>query len=434
MEEDNSGAADSRDREQKQSKATKKKQHRRRWTIFQQRLFKMVSVGVVDDFVNRAYDIISITALLLNLTVSIMMTYDSLNQQYGDIFKAVEKVTVAFFALDYVLRIITAKYLYPTLSEPKAILRYCVSFFGIIDLLSFAPYYLPVFFPGGMAAFRMIRVVRILRLFRINAYYDSLNVIGEVLKSKSKQLVSSVFIILVLMIASSLCMYSLEHKAQPDVFKDAFSGIWWSASTLLTVGYGDIYPVTDLGKAFGILITFLGVGMVAIPTGIISAGFVEQYSRLKKIGDYGTEANIHFIKIELRSNDKWVGSRIMDINLPHAALIAVIQRNGESIIPRGNVVLKAGDLMILAAESVRNDQPVNLKEMTLARENPWNGVAIKDLDISRQSLIVMVKRRGRTLIPRGNMILAEGDTVYMFTKKKQNPLDVEESDSVDTDE
>ena len=98
------------------------------------------------------------------------------------------------------------------------------------------------------------------------------------------------------MLASSLCMYSLEHEAQPDVFTNAFSGIWWAASTLLTVGYGDIYPITTLGKMFGIFITFLGVGMVAIPTGIISAGFVDQYSRIKRMSEYGRESDVHLSK------------------------------------------------------------------------------------------------------------------------------------------
>lgn len=138
-------------------------------------------------------------------------------------------------------------------------------------------------------------------MFRINAYYDSLSVITEVIVGKKQQLFSSVFIILVLMMASSLCMYSLEHSVQPDVFRNAFSGIWWSASTLLTVGYGDIYPVITLGKMFGIFITFLGVGMVAIPTGIISAGFVDQYSRIKRMNEYGHEEDIHFIRIEMVS-------------------------------------------------------------------------------------------------------------------------------------
>ena len=127
--------------------------------------------------------------------------------------------------------------------------------------------------------FRMLRVARIFHLFRLNAKYDSFNIITTVLyeNEKRNQIISSVFIVFILMLASSLCMYSVEHEAQPTVFRNAFSGIWWSMSTLLTVGYGDIYPVTTLGRIMAICIAYLGVGAVAIPTGIISAGFVEQY-------------------------------------------------------------------------------------------------------------------------------------------------------------
>lgn len=125
----------------------------------------------------------------------------------------------------------------------------------------------------------MLRVARIFHLFRLNAKYDSFNIITTVLYEKRNQIISSVFIVMVLMLASSMCMYSVEHNAQPDIFRNAFSGIWWSMSTLLTVGYGDIYPVTTLGRVMAICIAYLGVGAVAIPTGIISAGFVEQYQR-----------------------------------------------------------------------------------------------------------------------------------------------------------
>lgn len=294
--------------------------------------------------------------------------------------------------------------------------KYIFSMAGVIDILSFLPYYLPFFFPSGTAAFRMFRVVRIFRLFRINAYYDSLNVITEVITNKKQQLMSSFFIILILMLASSLCMYSLEHEAQPEIFCNAFSGIWWSVSTLLTVGYGDIYPVTNLGKIFSIFITFLGVGMVAIPTGIISAGFVEQYSRLKRIGDYAREEDIHFIKVRLRKDDLWAGCRIMDLGLPHGVIIAVIQRGSETLVPRGEVTLNAGDTLVLGAGALKHDKPINLKEIVLKKQHPWNGMRIKDLDISRQTLIVMVKRRGMAVIPKGNLILHEGDKLILYTK------------------
>jgi voltage-gated potassium channel len=383
-----------------------------------QRLFRMVSVGVVDDPINGSYDILSTLALLLNLAVTFAGTFDNVRAAYGPLLNKIEAVTVAFFAVDYMLRLVTAKYLYPELSEGKAVLRYVLSFSGIVDLLSFLPYYLPVFFPAGAAVFRLFRIVRIFRLFRINAYYDSLNVITEVIVSKKQQLLSSVFIVIVLMLASSLCMYSLEHDAQPEVFRNAFSGIWWSVSTLLTVGYGDIYPITTAGKAFGIVISFLGVLIVAIPTGIISAGFVEQYSRFKRMGDYAQEAELNFISVELGAQDPWSGKCIKDLLLPRGALIASVQRGGETIVPRGDVLLKAGDRLIICAEAVKLDQNVNLREVVLGHAHEWTGTAIKDLDISRQTYIVMVRRHGTMLVPHGSMKLMEGDTVILYSKEK----------------
>ena len=217
------------------------------------------------------------------------------------------------------------------------------------------------------------------------------------------------------MLASSLCMYSLEHEAQPEVFSNAFSGMWWSVSTLLTVGYGDIYPVTTLGKIFSIFITCLGVGMVAIPTGIISAGFVDQYSRLKKFSEYASEADIHFIKVNLGKQDSWVDKSIMELNLPHGVIVTMICRGQQNIVPRGNVVLKAGDTLILGAEPLKDDRHIDLKEVVLMKHSPWNGQLIRDLDISRKTIIVMVKRNGTMLIPRGDLMLLEGDHIILYS-------------------
>ncbi len=384
---------------------------------FRQKVFKMVSVGVVDDPVNQSYDVISTMMLIINLVGAFAGTFDSFTARYGDLLPGIEAVTVAFFAIDYVLRLYTAPCLYPDEEGGKAYLRYMVSGAGIIDLMSFLPYYLPMFFPAGAVAFRLIRVARILRLFRINAYYDSLNVITEVIVSKRQQLMSSVFIIFVLMLASSLAMYSIEHEAQPEVFKNAFSGIWWSVSTLLTVGYGDIYPVTPLGKAVGVVITFLGVGMVAIPTGIISAGFVEQYSRAQRT-NYEQVEDLHFVKIEVKSRDAWNGKTIKELRLPSGMIVAVIQRGQEIIVPRGDVIVRAGDKLVLAAEALKDDRPITLKEITLRKKHAWVNTAIQDLDISRQTYIVMVRRNGKAIVPNGKLILLEGDTVILYSKER----------------
>ena len=320
---------------------------------WRQRIHKMVSVGVVDDPINQGYDIVSTVALLLNLSISLAETFDNIVYRYGGILNAVEAVTVAFFAVDYVLRLLSAKYQYRQLSEGEAMRRYVLSVGGIVDLLSFLPFLLPVVFPRGAAAFRLLRLARILRLFRINSYYDSFAVIEEVVRSKRQQLLSSVYLIVILMLASSLAMYRLEHEAQPLVFRNAFSGIWWAASTLLTVGYGDIYPVTIAGKILGVCIAFLGVGMVAIPTGIISAGFVEQYEKVKTQGEI----------------------------------------------------------------DAKNDLAINLKEIILTEDHPWTEMHIKNINISRQSTIVMVLRGRQTLIPRGDLLLEEGDRIFVYSSE-----------------
>lgn len=380
------------------------------------RVFEIIEVGNDLDRPSRIYDFVNAFAIVINLIVSVMMTYSEIKAQYGPVLLAIESVTVAFFAFDYCLRLWTARFLYPELTEPHAIKKYMLSFTGIVDLLSFLTYYLPIFFPSGVAAFRMIRIVRIFRLFKINAYYDSLNVITEVIAGKRQQLISSVFIILILMLASSLCMYSLENEAQPDVFQNAFSGIWWAASTLLTVGYGDIYPITFWGKLLGIFITFLGVGMVAIPTGIISAGFVDQYSTIKKRAEYGYESDMQFIKIFLDDNDKWVGKRIADLDLPEKIILAAIRRKEEIIIPRGDIILEYGDTVILGAEPFGEHEHIKLKEIELQKQNPWTNKRIRDLDISRHSVIVLVKRKNKALIPNGNMVLREFDNVFLYTQ------------------
>lgn len=197
------------------------------WLQRRRRVSEIIEVGTSGDIPSRCYDVASTLILLINVAVTMLYTFDEMELRYGELLLLVEALSVAFFAVDYCLRLWTAQFIRPNLSEARAVFKYMVSFTGLVDLLSFLPYYLPIFFPAGAAVFRMFRVVRVFRLFQINAYYDSLNVITEVISSKRQQLLSSVFIITVLMMASSLCMYSLEHEAQPEVFSNAFSSPFW---------------------------------------------------------------------------------------------------------------------------------------------------------------------------------------------------------------
>lgn len=387
-----------------------------KWEKRRKRLFHIIEVGSDFDEHSRWYDYENAAAILLNLAVTIMLTFEDLRASYGTILEVILQITLLFFIQDYCFRLWTAKFQYEGYPEWKAILKYIFSIHGLIDLFSFLPEYLPIFFPGGTIAFRMIRIVRIFRLFRINYYFDSLSVIAAVLKNRKQQLMSSVFIISMLMIAASLCMYSIEHEAQPEVFNNAFSGIWWAASSLLTVGYGDIYPITTLGKIFGIFITFLGVGVVAIPTGIISAGFVEQYTEMKNAVHVGTEKDMQFIKILLRENDDWVGKRVCELGLPERVIMAMIKRGNRNMIARGDVMLMEGDIIVFGAEPYGDEHDeIHLTELVLREDNQWVGKRIRDLDISRHSVIILIKRKNKVLIPNGNMVLRDWDHVFMYT-------------------
>ena len=377
----------------------------------------MVEIGASDDFLSRGYDFLITGVILVNLAAVVLDTFQGIHAAHGRLLDWIEAITAFCFLVDYVFRLATAKITHPRDGELRSLAAYVFSFGGIIDLLSFLPNYLPVFFPAGAVAFRLFRVIRIFRLFRITAYYDSLNAIAEVLGNKRQQLLSSVFIILVLILASSLCMYSVESSTEGSGFKNAFSGIWWSVSTLLTVGYGDIVPVTTLGKLLGAIITFLGVGMVAIPTGIISAGFVEQYARIQASLDQAQEQDIHFIKFRLEENDDWAGRDIASLRLPHNVILTAVHRGHDVLVPNGSLVFQPEDTVVLGAEPVLDRTKINLKEVVLMKKNPWNGQLIRDLNLSRQTMIVMVKRGNLTIIPKGSTRLQAGDKLLLHTKE-----------------
>lgn len=315
-------------------------------TRLKKKIFDTIQIGDKSNIVSRIFDIFIVVVILSNIAVMFMQTYEELAPYYG-VFRIIEWVTTGIFCVEYVLRIWTADFLYPTCTRYKAIGKFLVSYDGVVDLLTI----IPVFFLSGFVVFRMLRVVRIFHLFRINSQYDSFNVIKIVLLKKSRQILSSVFIIFVLMVASSLCMYSTEHAAQPGVFRNAFSGIWWSVSTVLTVGYGDIYPITLLGKCMAIVIAFMGVLLVAIPTGIISAGFVEQYqtnanedSKFVDVDEIG--------EVMVSEGSKFIGRTVSSASDEYGVSIYMVLRDKMSILPTGDLEIEKGDILIIRSKSL----------------------------------------------------------------------------------
>lgn len=248
--------------------------------LTKKRIFDIIQIGTQVDTPSKIFDIFIVLMIVTSITVTFLQTFDEMDP-YDAILHKIELVTIIIFIIEYVLRLYTSDLLYPEKSKGKAALAFMISFYGVVDLLTIISYFMDIN-SNGMVAFRMIRAVRILRLFKVNKSIDAFNVVSEVLKERFNQIMSSLFMIMMLIMASSLCMYGFEHDVQPEAFNNGFSGIWWAMSTILTIGYGDIYPITIGGRVIAIVIGLLGVCVVAIPTGIISAGFVDYYTRLKR--------------------------------------------------------------------------------------------------------------------------------------------------------
>ena len=303
-----------------------------------------MQISKKDDAPSMAFDIALVLVIFTNIAAMIIQTFSSMSQ-FHNACKVVEYVTVGFFCVEYVLRIATADFLYPGRSKPRAVVKFLFSFDGVVDLLTI----IPAFFLTGFVVFRLLRVVRIFHLFRINSQYDSFNVIKTVLWNKRNQIFSSVFIILILMLASSLGIYSVEHEAQPDAFENAFSGIWWSVSAMLTVGYGDIYPITVVGQIMAICIAFLGVGVVAIPTGIISAGFVEQYQKDQHSDIKHTDID-KVGEILVSADSELVGLTVSELKRDYDINVYVIIRDNITVLATDSVKLQQDDILIINSD------------------------------------------------------------------------------------
>ncbi|HBL83727.1 MAG TPA: Ion transporter [Clostridiales bacterium] len=245
------------------------------------KIFNLIRDDDINDFWSSIFDGFIITLIIINVVLVILDTF-SLPPFMKKMSNIVEIVSVIIFTLEYSLRIWTSDLRQPDLKPSRARWKYAFSFMALIDLFAILPFYIPFIISVDLRVLRMLRISRIFRLFKVNRYTNSLNVIASVFKKKASQLLSSAFVVMLLMIIASILMYNVEHEAQPDVFVNGFSGLWWAIATFTTVGYGDIYPITVGGRILSRMIAILlGIALVAVPTGIISAGFIEHINQEK---------------------------------------------------------------------------------------------------------------------------------------------------------
>lgn len=246
------------------------------------RVFEIISKAEDGDRASKIFDWSIMILIALSIISIILESFANIYEKYHSVFQVFEVITVVVFTIEYLLRIWTADLLFPEAKHPH--LKYIFSFMAIIDLLAILPFYVP-FISADLRFLRMMRLFRLfrlLRVFKLGRYFEALQIIVKVIRTSGPQLIMSVVICFFVMLFSAIIMYTVENPVQPEQFPNVISSLWWAICTLTTVGYGDVYPITHVGRFFASLISLVGIGIIAIPTGIIAAGFNQVITREKE--------------------------------------------------------------------------------------------------------------------------------------------------------
>jgi voltage-gated potassium channel len=231
--------------------------------------------------------------ILLNIIAIVLETYDPLFKQYFNYFHAFDIFSVVVFTIEYILRIWISDLVFPDLKPWRARSKYIFSFLGTADLLAILPFYLPFIVKLDLRVLRIVRLFRLFRIFKLAHYSDSIQMVITVLKAKKYELFITVFGTVIILLLAASIMFHLEHEMQPEKFPNIFSSLWWAVATLTTIGYGDVFPVTGWGQILAALTALFGIGLVAIPTSILSMGFMEELEKKKQKKLSKTNNNQH---------------------------------------------------------------------------------------------------------------------------------------------
>jgi len=224
-----------------------------------------------------------ITLILLNVVTVILETVRNIHAAYLFLFSVIDLVSIAIFTVEYLLRVWICT-LNPAYSHPvTGRLRYMVSGYALIDLLAFLPFYIPFIIPIDLRILRILRLFRLIRVLKLGRYSEAMKTFLLVLEKSKEKLILALSILFIVLVLASSMMYYAEHDAQPDKFESIPAAMWWAIVTLATVGYGDIFPITPLGKFIGGLVVVTGIAIFALPAAILSAGFIEEIQEKKVV-------------------------------------------------------------------------------------------------------------------------------------------------------
>ena len=241
---------------------------------------------------SRFMDFAMVILIIANVAAIMLESVASIEAQYAKHFWYFEVFSIAVFTIEYLLRVWSC----PDIKEGKyedsfkGRLKYMCSIPALIDLAAIAPFYLSLFFVMDL---RFLRVFRVFRIFKLTRYSNAMTMLLRVFKEESSSFFAAFSILAIVLITAASGIYLLEHEVQPEAFGSIPAAMWWATATLTTVGYGDVTPITPLGKVFGGLITVVGMGMVALPAGILASGFSAQLKQNRSVYRHKLIESLH---------------------------------------------------------------------------------------------------------------------------------------------
>lgn len=257
----------------------------------QKRVYEILNVADFGDDSSRAFDVFIMGLIVANVVGVVLESVDAIYSAYGRYLTILKTFSIGVFTIEFALRV------WACTEHPSGLyrhsvrgrLRYLLSPLMIADFLAILPFYV---YPSLPVDLRVLRLFRLLEILRVTHYSRPLQILAVVTKRERKTLLALFTIMACLLLISSTFIYYLEHEAQPEAFASIPHALWWGMATLTTVGYGDVVPVTAIGKLFGILLMFIGIGTVAIPTGILVSAFAQEIKRKDFVATWNLVAQV----------------------------------------------------------------------------------------------------------------------------------------------
>ena len=227
-------------------------------------------------------DYVIVVLILLNILAVIFQSFDKIDSIYTNYFNIFEVISVIIFTIEFVLRVIVSPYRFSSKYEPKYIIKYIFSFSAFIDILAIIPFYLPLLSNFDLRFLRSIRLFRLFRILKLTRYIKAVELIKNVFWKRRAELLISTCFLLVIVFFLGTFIYYAENNSQPIVFSNILKSISWTINTMVFLGYEEYPPISELGKALGMITVFLGLGWITLPISILSSGFLEEISEQKK--------------------------------------------------------------------------------------------------------------------------------------------------------